>query len=90
MTSDSRERSTVDETGVELAVRKGDGLEVALMWDRASGRVWVDVLHLFTGESLRIEADPARALDVYEHPFAYCLDAQEAVAERIGDEVPLP
>lgn len=58
--------------GVELAVRKGDGLEVSLLWNRSSGRVWVDVLHVFTGESFQVDADPARALDVYRHPFAYC------------------
>ena len=58
--------------GVELAVRTGDGLEVALFWNRASGRLWVDVLHLATGEDIKVEADPAKALDVYYHPFAYC------------------
>ena len=58
---------------VELATRCSDGLEVALNWSRRSGRVWVDVLHVATGESTTIDADPARALDVYYHPFAYCL-----------------
>ena len=58
---------------VELATRSSDGLEVALNWSRRSGRVWVDVLHVATGESMTIDADPARALDVYYHPFAYCL-----------------
>jgi hypothetical protein len=58
---------------VELATRSNDGLEVALRWSRRSGRVWVDVLHLATGEAVEIAADPAQALDVYYHPFAYCL-----------------
>jgi hypothetical protein len=58
---------------VELATRSSDGLEVALSWSRRSGRVWVDVLHVATGESMTIDADPARALDVYYHPFAYSL-----------------
>jgi hypothetical protein len=60
---------------IELATRSGDGLEVALNWSRRSGRVWVDVLHVATGESMTVDADPARALDVYDHPFAYCLAA---------------
>jgi len=77
------------ETGVELAIRKGDGLEVTLLWSRASGRVWVVVVHTFTGESFRIEADPANALEVYRHPFAYCLGALEA-SERIGYGVQQP
>jgi hypothetical protein len=58
---------------IELATRSGDGLEVALHWSRRSGRVWVNVLHLASGEMMTIRADPARALDVYYHPFAYCL-----------------
>jgi len=70
-TRDHTTRSTV----VELAARSSDGLEVALNWSRRSGRVWVEVLHLATGETFRIGADPAKALDVYYHPFAYCLAA---------------
>ena len=58
---------------VELATRSGDGLEVALHWDRRSGCLWVDVLHLATGETFTVDAQPAHALDVYYHPFAYCL-----------------
>jgi hypothetical protein len=58
---------------VELAARSSDGLEVVLNWSRRSGRVWVDVVHLATGETIRIGVDPAKALDVYYHPFAYCL-----------------
>jgi hypothetical protein len=58
---------------VELATRSGDGLEVALHWNRRSNSLWVDVHHLATGEILTIDAEPARALDVYYHPFAYCL-----------------
>ena len=63
---------------VELAERIGDGLEVTLFWNRRSGRLWVDVLHVATGESLRIEASPASALDVYYHPFSHCLCAEAA------------
>jgi hypothetical protein len=60
---------------VELATRSGDGLEVALLWNRRSGSLWVDVLHGSTGESFRVAALPANALEVYYHPFAYCVGA---------------
>ena len=60
---------------VELDSRQGDGLEVSLYWNRRSGRVWVDVSHVHTGESFTVEADPARALEVFNHPFAFCLAA---------------
>jgi len=56
---------------VELDSRQGDGLEVRLYWNRRSGRVWVDVCHLHTGESFTVEADPAHALEVFRHPFAF-------------------
>jgi hypothetical protein len=64
---------TPRENVVELATRTGDGLEVALHWNRGSGAVWVDVRHVATGESVTIDADPASALEVYYHPFAYRL-----------------
>ena len=70
--------STTAPTVVELATRSGDGLEVALNWSRRSGRVWVNVLHLATGESMTIQADPSKALDAYYHPFAYCALAEAA------------
>ena len=56
---------------VELARRDSDGLEVALNWSRRSGRVWVEILYLATSVCVEIEADPAKALDYYYHPFAY-------------------
>jgi hypothetical protein len=59
-------------SAVELAKRSGDGLEVMLNWSRRTGRVWVEVLYVATGVSLEINADPAKALDYYYHPFAYC------------------
>ena len=63
---------------VDLAARVGDGLEVTLFWDRRSGRLWVDVLHVRTGESFRIQAPRAEALAVYYHPFSYVLGAEAA------------
>ena len=63
---------TVKSDEVELATRQGDDLRVDLLWDRASGQVWVDVLRLSTGECFRVEAQPHSALEVYYHPFAFC------------------
>ena len=56
----------------ELATRSGDGLDVVLNWNRRSGCVWVEVLRVATGETMTIDADPTRALDVFYHPFVYC------------------
>jgi hypothetical protein len=65
-------------TPVELAVRAEDGLEVVLLWDRRSGRLWVDVLLVRCGEAFVVDAAPDNALDVFSHPFAYRLLVQAA------------
>jgi hypothetical protein len=56
---------------VDLADRQSDDLDVVLLWSRESGRVWVTVTHRRSGRTARIDATPAKALDVFEHPFAY-------------------
>ena len=55
---------------VELANRQSDDLEVVLLWSRSSGAVWVNVTHRRSGRTARIDASPANALEVFEHPFA--------------------
>jgi len=59
---------------VELAERAGDGFAVTLLWDRdRDGSLWVSVLHEDSGEAFAVDAAPENALDVFYHPFAYCL-----------------
>jgi hypothetical protein len=60
---------------VELADRHTHDLHVVLMWSRVSGDVWVDVTHWHSGRMARIDAAPANALDVFEHPLAYASSA---------------
>ena len=55
----------------ELASRRGDGLEIALMWSAASGRVQVSVLDVRSGALLVREVPPDAAMDAFAHPFAY-------------------
>ena len=55
----------------ELAHRNTDGIEVALLWNRSSGRLIVAVADSRSGESFTVDAPADRALDVYNHPFAY-------------------
>jgi hypothetical protein len=56
---------------VDLADRPSTDVDVTLMWSRRSGRVWVDVTSRRNGHVARIFAAPARALDVFNHPFAH-------------------
>ncbi len=67
-------------TLIDLAERNSAGLSVLLSWDRASGELWVDVLHLATGRSFIVPARPDNALEVFYHPFAYGSFAQDLMS----------
>jgi hypothetical protein len=56
----------------ELAHRRNDGLDIRLLWDPATDRVSVALQDGKTGEGFEVEVGPGeRALDVFQHPFAY-------------------
>ena len=57
----------------ELANRSSDGLDVTLVWAKRDGsdEIAVRVADFREGDYFEIPAEPARALDVYYHPFAY-------------------
>ena len=54
----------------ELDHRCADGIDVTLLWG-GDERLVVFVSDERTGETFALEAPPARALDVFRHPFAY-------------------
>jgi hypothetical protein len=62
----------------ELAYREADGIEVALLWGRADGRLTVVCSDTRTGEEFRLSPEPAKALDAFYHPFAYAVQAAAA------------
>jgi hypothetical protein len=56
----------------ELDRRTSDGVDVALVWSPASGRLAVTVRDSKTGTGFMVEVrDDERPLDVFCHPFAY-------------------
>jgi hypothetical protein len=55
----------------ELAHRASNGIDVLLLWSRGTGRLLVSVCDISTGECFTVDAPSDRALDVYNHPFAY-------------------
>jgi hypothetical protein len=63
------------ETWRELAVRENDGLEVSLLWSKATDRVRVVVVDQMFDAELRIDVAGACALDAFYHPFAYAAGA---------------
>lgn len=60
------------ETMRELDSRRNDGLHVRLVWREADNRVVVSVDDAKTGGAFTVEVGPRdRALDVFNHPYAY-------------------
>jgi hypothetical protein len=61
----------------ELAYRVSDGVRVRLLWHPATNRVTVQVVDESLDESFEFEAPRDRALDAFEHPFAYATHVPE-------------
>jgi hypothetical protein len=55
----------------ELSRRASDGVEVALLWRRRDGSIRVAVEDSRSGDRFQVDVEPAKALDAYEHPYAY-------------------
>ena len=55
----------------ELDFRENDGIEVSLLWSRATDQLTVLVCDTRTDESFELAADPADAREVFTHPYAY-------------------
>jgi hypothetical protein len=55
----------------ELAYRENDGVAVALLWHTSTNRLAVSVVDLRNEDGFELEVDPADALEVFNHPYAY-------------------
>jgi hypothetical protein len=55
----------------ELAHRSSNGIDVALLWSRTTNRLFVAVADDRTGERFTVDAPREKALEVFNHPFAY-------------------
>jgi hypothetical protein len=55
----------------ELMHRAGDGIEVALVWDKVGDRLTLEVGDARTEERFELRIPGDRALDAFNHPFAY-------------------
>jgi hypothetical protein len=60
-----------DSTLTELHHRSADGIEVSLLWSRVTNALTVAVEDSRSGLSFEVPAPAEKALDVFEHPFAY-------------------
>jgi hypothetical protein len=59
----------------ELAHRTNDGIDVTLLWSKASNRITISVFHARSATTLEFEVDGADALDAFNHPYAYAATA---------------
>ncbi len=55
----------------ELDRRTDAGIEVVLLWEQGTDRVFVAVTDERTCEHVRFRVDAAHALDAFRHPYAY-------------------
>jgi hypothetical protein len=73
----------------ELAHRSSDGVHVTLFWHPATNRVTVQVVDESLDEAFEFEASADRALDAFEHPFAYAAVAGVEYATRTQERLTL-
>jgi hypothetical protein len=59
----------------ELHHRSADGIEVSLLWSPETNALTVAVEDSRSGEIFELPAPADKALDVFEHPFAYAAAA---------------
>jgi len=54
-----------------LAQRRSGDIDVLLLWHQDVDRIELCVLHLATGVSMHVDVAPDKALDAFNHPYAY-------------------
>ena len=74
--------STSTTRRTELAQRTVDGVDIYLFWDEQTNRVTVAVLDARTDDGFELEVDSHRALDAFNHPYAYSRRSGHARTDR--------
>ena len=55
----------------ELAHRRSANLEVTLLWNRRSHRVWISIYNVANDEQAAAPVPHEQAVDAFQHPYAY-------------------
>ena len=55
----------------QLAQRWSANVEVTLLWNRSSQRVWISVYDVTTDQQQAAPVPNDRALDAFNHPYVY-------------------
>jgi hypothetical protein len=59
----------------ELAQRRSGGDEILLVWHPEIDRVELSVRDVVTGSVFHLEVAPGKAIDAFNHPYAYAAAA---------------
>ena len=65
------EPDMMDKDTAELDYRRGGGIEVTLLWHRATGELTVSVTDEASGASFELSVAADEALAAFYHPYAY-------------------
>jgi hypothetical protein len=71
---------TAEITIRELDRRTNDGIDVRLLWNSRTNRIFVGVDDARDGAAFEFEVEAARALDAFRHPYAYAGHDDRALA----------
>ena len=55
----------------ELDHRRGDGIDVRLLWNQTDDRILVAVSDAITGDTFELAVQQRDALDAFHHPYAH-------------------
>lgn len=55
----------------ELAARESNGIHVGLLWHPGDDELTLSVEDVRIGDRFQLAVAPERALDAFNHPFAY-------------------
>jgi hypothetical protein len=81
MLAESGFTAAMDNDLIELAERKGDGVEVRLYWRRGTDEIVLEVNDDKTGAGFEVQVPGDRALDAFRHPFVYVQAAETLPGE---------
>jgi|tagenome__1003787_1003787.scaffolds.fasta_scaffold20131971_1 hypothetical protein len=62
----------------ELDHRNNNGIDVRLLWNSRTDRVWISIEDDLEGESFEVDVDEGDAVDAFHHPYAYVLRRADA------------
>ena len=63
--------TTTHRLPTELAYRASDGVEVWLLWTKATDRLFVLVVDSRVDDKFELDVSSDEALDAFHHPYAY-------------------